>query len=133
MQYVYEQIKNKLEKLQNKMETYENQKQRKKPQLKKKDKIYLNIKNLKIKKPNKKLDYIKVGLFRIKAIKGIVNYKLELLAEAKIYPVFYILFLERVLNYEPIATIFAFEPKKEKVYKVEKILEKNKQNQYLIK
>ena len=93
----------------------------------------MNIKNLKIKKPNKKLNHIKIGLFRIKAIKGTINYKLELLAEAKIYPVFYILFFEKALDYEPIATIFAFEPEKKEVYKVEKILEKNKQNQYLIK
>ena len=55
-------------------------------------------KNLKIKYLSKKLDYIRNGLFRIKIIKGLVNYKLELLKDIKIYLVFYVSFLEKVLD-----------------------------------
>ena len=36
------------------------------PQLRKRDKIYMHTKNLKNKKPNKKLDAKKIGLFLIK-------------------------------------------------------------------
>ena len=43
------------------------------------DKVYFLIKNLKTRKPNKKLDSVKVGLFFIYKVKGLVTYKLELL------------------------------------------------------
>ena len=46
------------------------------PQLKKGDKVYLNIKNLKSKRLSKKLNYIKVKPFLIKRSKGPINYKL---------------------------------------------------------
>ncbi len=46
------------------------------PQLKKGDKVYLYIKNLKSKRLNRKLDYIKVRPFLIKQSKGPINYKL---------------------------------------------------------
>jgi len=45
---------------------------------------------------SRKLDYIKVGLFLVIRNKGPVNYKLQLLPNAKIYLVFYILILELV-------------------------------------
>ena len=57
------------------------------------EKIYLFIKNLKIKR-NKKLDYKKVNLFFMK--KNKINYELELSKRIKIYPVFYILILKWV-------------------------------------
>jgi len=40
------------------------------------------------------LDYIKVGPFLIEEQKGLVNYRLRLPKDVKIYPVFYILLLE---------------------------------------
>ena len=40
------------------------------------------------------MDYKKVNLFTIKKKKSKINYKLELLNNIKIYPVFYILLLE---------------------------------------
>ena len=68
------------------------------PQLKKKNKVYLLTKNLKKKKGKnqytKKLDYVKVGPFFIKKQKGLISYKIDLLKDSKIYPVFYILLLE---------------------------------------
>ncbi len=48
------------------------------------------------KKPSKKLDYIKIGLFSIKKSKGLINYKLNLLADAKVYLIFYIFRLKLV-------------------------------------
>ncbi len=66
------------------------------PQLKKGDKVYLLIKNLKGIRLSRKLDYIKVGPFLVIRNKGPVNYKLQLLPNAKIHLVFYILILELV-------------------------------------
>ena len=60
------------------MEIQENKYKKEGPQLKKGDKVYLYIKNLKIKKLNRKLNYLKVGLFLIKNVKGPVNYKFQL-------------------------------------------------------
>ena len=58
------------------MEETANKKRKNGPQLKKGDKVYLLIKNLKSIRLNKKLDYIKVGPFLITREKGPVNYKL---------------------------------------------------------
>jgi hypothetical protein len=65
--------------------------------LKKKNKIYLIQRNIQTKQPNTKLDHKKLGLFKIKRIIGLVNYKLVLPRTINIHPVFYISFLELVL------------------------------------
>ncbi len=62
--------------------------------IKKRNKVYLFIKNLKIKKLNKKLNYIKVKLFFIKKTKKLDNYKLNISKNIKIFLVFYILLLK---------------------------------------
>ncbi len=64
--------------------------------MKKEDKVYFLIKNIKNKRLNKKLNYIKIGLFSIKKNKGLINYKLNLLTDAKVYLIFYIFLLELV-------------------------------------
>ena len=53
-------------------------------------------KNIKSKRPSKKLDYIKVRPFLVKQQRGLVNYKLDLPKDTNIYLVFYILLLELV-------------------------------------
>jgi hypothetical protein len=68
-----------------------------KPILKKRNKIYLIQQNIQIKQPNTKLDHKKLGLFKIKRIIGLVNYKLVLPKTINIYPVFHISLLELVL------------------------------------
>ena len=64
------------------------------PQLKKGDKVYLLTRNLKTKKPSKKLDHVKVGPFLIIEERGPVNYKLDLPKDSKRYPVFHVSLLE---------------------------------------
>jgi hypothetical protein len=65
--------------------------------LKKGDKVYLIRRNIQIKQPNTKLDHKKLGLFKIKKITGLVNYKLVLPKTINIHPVFHISLLEPVL------------------------------------
>lgn len=114
------------------MEENENKYKLNSPQFEKGDKIQLGTKNFKIKRLSKRFDYIKDGLFRIAEIRGLINYKLELPPDAKIYPVFYILLLEKAPDYLLVATRMNYKLKKENIYKVEKIL-KEKNNQYFIK
>ena len=64
------------------------------PLLKEGDKVYLLIKNFKTKRKTKKLDHVKVGPFFIDKVIGLVNYRLQLPPNAKIYLVFYISKLE---------------------------------------
>ena len=51
-----------------------------------------------------KLDYTKLGLFRIRKVLRLVNYKLDLLIKIRIYLSFYILVLELV-NPETLVSI----------------------------
>ena len=66
------------------------------PTLKEGDKTYLLRKNFKIIRLSNKLDHTKLRPFRIKKVKGLVNYKLDLLAKIRKYPVFYISLLKLV-------------------------------------
>jgi len=56
--------------------------------------MYLFTKNLRTRKLSKKLNYVKVESFLVKKTKRLVNYKLDLPKDAKIFLVFYILLLE---------------------------------------
>ena len=67
-----------------------------KPTFKEKDKVYLIQRNIQTKQPSTKLDHKKLGLFKIKKIIGLVNYKLVLPRTINIYPVFHISLLELV-------------------------------------
>ena len=66
--------------------------------------VYLIIKNITIKRFNKKLDYKYIGPYKI--IKRILknNYELNLLLKIKIYLIFYISLLENVTNINVIKT-----------------------------
>jgi hypothetical protein len=78
------------------MTKYANRKRLKGPTLKGGDKVYLLRRNIKSDKPIKKLDIVKLGLFKILRQKGLVNYELELPKRMRIYLVFYISLLELV-------------------------------------
>lgn len=129
---IHKGIQNNLEQAQNKMEEHENKFRLNGPQLKEGDKVWLHTKNLRTKRPSKKLDHVRVGPFRIKANKGPVNYELELPEDAKIFPTFHVSLLEKASDDEPVATRFGYEPEEENVYEVERIL-LEKDGQYLIK
>jgi hypothetical protein len=67
------------------------------PILKEKNKIYLIQRNIQTKQPSTKLDYKKLGLFKIKKVIRLTNYELVLPKTINIYPVFYISLLALVL------------------------------------
>jgi hypothetical protein len=80
--------------------------------------------NIQIKQPNTKLDHKKLGLFKIKRIIRLVNYKLVLPKTINIYPVFYISLLELVLLGilpVPVTKIKLVNPNAK--YKIEEILD----------
>ena len=118
-------------KMQKKSEIYQNKKRKTKPQLKEGDKVYLLTKNLKTRRPSKKLDHVKVGPFFIKAQRGAVSYELELPQDAKVHPVFHISLLEPADPGTPIQETFHYESQEENEFEVEKILGQQGQK-YLI-
>jgi hypothetical protein len=76
------------------MTKYANRKRLKGLTLKGGDKVYLLQRNIKLDKPTKKLDAVKLGPFKILRQKGLVNYELELSKRMRIYLVFYVSLLE---------------------------------------
>jgi len=69
------------------MRKYYNLKKSKGLDLKEGDKVWLLYKNFKLRQLSKKLDYIKIGLFKIAEKISEVMYRLDLPAKIKIYPV----------------------------------------------
>jgi len=82
--------------VQERIRKYYNLKKSKGLYLKEGDKLWLLYKNFKLRRLNKKLDYIKIGLFKITEKILEVIYKLNLLTKIKIYLVQYITMLELV-------------------------------------
>ena len=105
-------------------------------QLKERDKVYFNTKNLRYKKKNrkrnKKFDQIKVESFFIKAIKKSINYELDLLKNVKVFSIFHISLLKSIDSKTSIQDTFHYETQKENVYEVENILNK-KDQKYFVK
>ena len=82
---------------------YYNQKVFKGLDLKEGNKVYLLTKNFKSKRLSKKLNYIKIGPFKIINKVTEVLYRLDLLLKIKIHPVYYITILELAHgNYKPL-------------------------------
>jgi hypothetical protein len=73
---------------------YYNKKRSKGPALREGDPVYLLRKNLKTKRLSTKLDYTKLGPFKILKVIGKTTYKLKLPASMRIHPVFHISLLE---------------------------------------
>ena len=109
------------------------------PLLKEGDKVYLLIKNLRIKRPSKKLDHVKVGLFLVDKqtliLKGQVrfSFRIKLSDDAKIrHPVFYTSFLERADSSTPLQETFHHEDDDTAEYKIERVIA-HKLGNFLIK
>jgi hypothetical protein len=102
------------------------------PMLKEGDKVYLIRRNIQTKQLSTKLDHKKLGLFKIKKVVGLVNYKLVLPRTINIYPVFHISFLELILPGILLTPITEIEPVNPNVeYKVEEILDHKQIKNYI--
>ena len=105
------------------MKKYYNQKRLKELTFSKKSMVYLATKNIITKRFSKKLDYKYLGLYKV--IKNISknNYQLDLPLKVRIYPIFYILLLENVINVNLINIGRNDVNVKNKEYKAEKVLD----------
>jgi hypothetical protein len=100
--------------------------------LKERDKIYLIQRNIQTKQLNTKLDHKKLGLFKIKRIIRLVNYKLVLPKTINIHPVFYISFLELVLSGVLLVPVTEIEPVNPNIeYEIEEILDYKQVKNYI--
>ena len=104
MQRLHEELKTDLEFLSQRMSKYANQKRSGGPALQEGDKVYLIRKNIKTKRPSSKLDYVKLGPFKIKEKKGPVTFILELPKDMRIHPTFHISLLEPAPKNAKLAT-----------------------------
>jgi hypothetical protein len=88
--------------------------------------------NIQTKQPSTKLDHKKLGLFKIKKIIRLVNYKLILPRTINIHPVFYISLLELVLLGVLLAPVTEIEPVNPNAeYKIKKILDHKQVRNYI--
>ena len=109
------------------------------PLLKEGDKVYLLTKNLKIKRPSKKLDYVKVGFFLIDKQTPISeeqvrsNFRIKLPDDAKIrHSVFHTSLFERADLSTPLQETFHHEDDDTAEYKIERVIA-HKLGNFLIK
>ena len=90
--------------IRNRMKLFTDRKRIEGPILKEGDKAYLLRQNIKTMRPSNKLDHTKLGPFRVKKVKGDVNYELDLPKKMRIHPVFHISLLEPANTDTPVQT-----------------------------
>jgi len=77
------------------------------------------------------LNYVKVESFLVKKIKRSINYELDLLKDAKVFLVFYILLLKLANSITSLQDIFYFHSQEEKQFEIEKILQQEDQKYFI--
>jgi transposase InsO family protein len=137
LQSLHQQLRSDIRFLNHRMAKTANKKRIEGPILKKGDKVYLWRRNIKTKRQSGKLDFLKLGPFKIKAIKGPVNYELELPQKMRIHPVFHVSLLEKADPETPINHAVELDPTTlEQLYEVEAVLDhagSGRQRKYLVK
>jgi len=126
MEQLYSQLQINLKFFQERMRKYYDRRHEDAPQIREGQKVYLLRKNLKSKRPCEKLDFKKLGAFRVLEQTGPVNFKLQLPKGTNVYPVFHISMLEPAPETAPMANIMDAEGYEDQDYTVERILAKDK-------
>src|SRR6266513_6099994 len=91
------------------------------PPWKEGDKVYLRRKNIQTKRPSSKLDYTKLGPFKIQRKLSPVTFELELPKGSRLHPVFHTALLEMVPQKTPIQETLQIQGEQE--YEVKEILD----------
>jgi hypothetical protein len=134
---IQRQLSNDITFLNVRMARYANQKRIEGPTFGEGDKVYLWRRNIKTRRPNSKLDFLKIGPYEVKAKKGPVNYELRLPSQMRIHPVFHVSLLEPADPETPVDTQVKIHPESQETeFEVEKVLDaarKGQQWKYLIK
>jgi len=94
MQAIHQQAKQTLENTRESMKKYYDQKATTQPNIKVSDLVMLNAKNIRTKRPSKKLSSRLYGPFKVLEKKGSQSYNLEIARRWKIHPVFLVSLLE---------------------------------------
>ena len=95
------------------------------PAFKRGDKVYLLRKHIKTKRLSTKLDFKKLGPFKILEKISSVNYQLQLPKNSRLHLVFHVSLLEPARGNTPIATDTELQPENEIMeFEVEAILDK---------
>ena len=122
--------------IQEMMKKYYDKKRSHPPPLEKGEKVWLLRRNIKSRRPNSKLDHVKIGPYEIEEIISPVNYRLKLPMEMKIHPVFHIALLEKApQDAEPTAYDAQTYGNNEEEWEVERVKSsrmRNGKNYYLI-
>jgi hypothetical protein len=131
---LHAEMKTELEFIQQRMKKYYDKTRLKGPILKEGDKVYLLRKNITTTRPSDKLDYKKLGPFKIIKKKSDTNYELSLPDTMHIHPIFHISLLEKAPENAPDQDhpIEVYEEE----YEPQKIIDKkveNGQTFYLVK
>jgi hypothetical protein len=104
------------------MTLYANKSRLKGPYLQKKHLVYLLRRNIKIIRPNDKLDLKKIGPFKVKRNIRDISFELKLPLIIKIYPIFHFSLLEPAYSDIPKGPASELNPKiQELVYNVKSI------------
>jgi len=94
MQTVHEEARKGLEEAQERMRRYANQERKEPPAYRVGDLVILNGRNIKTRRPSKKLDHKNHGLFQIEKIASLLAVRLTLPRKWKIHNVFHVSLLE---------------------------------------
>lgn len=128
-----------IEFLNERMKHYYNLGHQEAPTFKRGEKVYLLRRNLKTTRPSDKLDYKKLGPYKIVKQTGPVNYKLDLPSTMKnVHPVFHVSLLEKAAQNVPVNTQpIEIEMENDREYEVERILDHrlttNGKTEYLVR
>jgi transposase InsO family protein len=133
LKQLHQQLKNDIDFMNIRRKNYYDNRRQETPPLKEGDNAYLIRQNVKTKRPSDKLDFTKLGPFKVKRKLSDLNYELSLPKKMRIHPIFHISLLEPTENPEN-AQQPEIEPDNE--FKVERILDKRVRNgktEYLVK
>ena len=92
---------------------YANKKRSMEPAFKEGDKVYLLRKHIKTTRLSTKLDFKKLGPFRVLEKVSPVNYRLQLPKKSRLHPVFHVSLLEPAKGGTPLATNTEIQPEHE--------------------